>query len=186
MADRKPAGPPPPVARANAHACAADPATAFEGLLQHTALLPNLHYWEHDAQHRLARMVGPRVGALNVDRSAHVGKTLRELGGTLLGVPGGWAEVDAQFARRETFTELVVRYTSARGTVRFISHSGEPRFDAQGGFVGYHGVFRDVTRRATIERRQAAELAIARLLAQNPEPDAAGGGVVEALLDALG
>ena len=186
MADRKPAGPPAPESQAGTHAGALDPAAAFEGLLRRTALLPNLHYWEYDTQHRLVRATGPRVGALNIDRAAHVGKTLRDMGGTLLGMPGGWAEVEGLFARREAFTDLVVRYTSASGTVRFIAHTGEPRFDAQGAFIGYHGVFRDVTRRATIERRQDAELAIARLLAQNPEPDAAGRGVVDALLAALG
>jgi len=186
MADRKPAGPPAPESHVRRHAGGIDPAAAFEGLLQRTALLPNLHYWEHDAQHRLVRTIGPRVGALNFDRAAHIGKTLRELGGTLLGMPGGWADVDALFARHEPFTDLLVRYTSASGTVRFIAHNGEPRFDADGSFIGHHGVFRDVTRRATIERRQTAELAIARLLAQNPEPDAAGRGVVDALLAALG
>jgi diguanylate cyclase (GGDEF)-like protein/PAS domain S-box-containing protein len=184
MADRTPAGPPAPHVTPRSGA-GNEAAAAFEGLLQRTGLLPNLHYWEYDAQHRLVRVIGPQVGAVRFEGTTHLGKTLREMGGTLLGMPGGWPEVDALFERRESFTELVVRYTSASGTVRFIAHTGEPRVDAAGRFIGYHGVFRDVTRRATIERRQAAELAISRLLAQAPSVDAAAGGVVEALLKAL-
>ena len=49
-------------------------------------------------------------------------------------------------------------------------------------FLGFHGVFRDVTRRVTTERRQATELAISVLLTKAITPDAAYGGFIGALV----
>ncbi len=185
MADCTPAcidQPPTPTAPAEPPNAAA----AFEALLRGTTLLPNLHYWEFDTAHRLVNLLAPRTGALANDWQAYAGKTLREMGGTPVGVPGGWAAVEAWFEARKPFVELVIRHIDARGQVRFVSQTAEPRFDGQGRFLGYHGVFRDVTRRTTVERRQATELAISRLLAQASAPAAAVQGTLSALREALG
>jgi diguanylate cyclase (GGDEF)-like protein/PAS domain S-box-containing protein len=169
----------------NALAAAAHPsmnaASALAFLFNHTELLPNLGYWEQDEQHRIVCMLAPRSSEGALDTSVFIGRTPWDMGGE---PPGGWDLVRPQFERHEPFNELVLRYRSPRGEVHHISHTLQARHDAQGGFVGYHGVFKDVTRRVAMERRVALEHQVATLLAQ-AGPGALM-GVLQALVQALG
>ncbi|MET0332920.1 MAG: EAL domain-containing protein [Rhizobacter sp.] len=142
----------------NALAAAAHPsmnvASALTFLFNHTELLPNLGYWEQDEAHRIVCMLAPRSSAATLDTSVFIGRTPWEMGGEPV---GGWGETRGKFERHEPFDELVLCYTSPSGEQHHISHTLQARFDAAGRFVGYHGVFKDVTRRVLMERQVALE-----------------------------
>ncbi len=65
----------------------------------------------------------------------------------------GWADLRARLERRESFRDFEYAYTDKRGRRRHISGSGEPLHDAEGRFVGYRGVSRDITSRKQAEAR---------------------------------
>ncbi len=64
----------------------------------------------------------------------------------------------AQIANRESFHDFSYGYRRADGVTRYIRVSGEPMFDADGAFLGYHGVGCDETR-ATLAARRVQQLA---------------------------
>ena len=49
-------------------------------------------------------------------------------------------------AARKPFHRLTFKVRSERNNTRWVSVSGVPRFDAEGRFLGYRGIGRDVTR----------------------------------------
>jgi diguanylate cyclase (GGDEF)-like protein len=53
--------------------------------------------------------------------------------------------------RRERFIDFQFALRLRDGTVRWTSASGEPFYDADGEFTGYHGVSRDITERRVAE-----------------------------------
>ncbi|HEY0859087.1 MAG TPA: ATP-binding protein [Albitalea sp.] len=110
-------------------------------------------YWASDAQHRFQEVVGD-----NQRRSAPA----ITLGLARWDIPSVgmsdevWARHRAQMERHETFRDFEVRRLDERGRLRVYLTSGEPRFDAAGCFIGYHGVGRDITelREAEAERQR--------------------------------
>ncbi len=63
-----------------------------------------------------------------------------------------WEQHRARLSRHEAFSDFIyLRYDKA-GELRYISVSGEPLFDEQGKFRGYHGVGKDVTERARAQK----------------------------------
>ena len=61
-----------------------------------------------------------------------------------------WQDHREQLLRREAFQEFV--FQSRRGAVsRWLSVSGKPLFDADGKFIGYRGVARDITEKRNAE-----------------------------------
>lgn len=126
-----------------------NPASALTFLLGHTELLPTLGYWEQDENHRIVCVLAPRHGGGTLEPAAFVGRLPWETGGEPL---VGWDEVRARFERRETFHELVLRYTGPAGRVHHTRHTLQARFDAAGGFIGYHGVFEDLTHLVALAR----------------------------------
>jgi diguanylate cyclase (GGDEF)-like protein/PAS domain S-box-containing protein len=153
MADRTLAGPP---SAANRTPGGTDAAAAFAFLLGSTGLLPDLHYCEQDAQHRITRLIGPAGAASAIDPASVLGRTPWELGAATLD-RGGRQQVQALFERQQPLDELVLRYRGPRGGTRYISHTLRPRFDSGHRFIGHHGVFRDVTQQVTTERRLRLE-----------------------------
>ena len=73
-----------------------------------------------------------------------------------------------------TETELRARRRDDQGRWRTISLNGQPRFDANGAFVGYWGVARDVTHEVRAERAVAAsETRYRELFTRSPSPTSA-------------
>jgi diguanylate cyclase (GGDEF)-like protein len=114
-------------------------------------------FWETDAQHRLTSIMhGPSYGAPRIGRGI--------IGKTPWGVPSaspdqaGWAAHMAVLNSHLPFRDFEFARVMPDGGTRYLSVSGEPRFDAAGGFLGYRGIGRDVTE-ISIARERIASLA---------------------------
>jgi PAS domain S-box-containing protein len=108
-------------------------------------------YWQTDAEHRLAevgavfkQLVGERAEQLIGRHTWSVfadGASAEE-----------WAAHRADFDARRPFRGFEFAIRSGQRTLRWVSVSGLPRLDAQGQFLGYHGVGRDITLKKRAER----------------------------------
>jgi diguanylate cyclase (GGDEF)-like protein/PAS domain S-box-containing protein len=114
-------------------------------------------FWETDAEHHLTSIVhGPSYGSAQLARGM--------LGKHPWGVASvspdqaGWAAHMAQLNSHLPFRDFEFARVMPDGGTRHFSVSGEPRFDAEGVFIGYRGVGRDVTEIA-IARERIASLA---------------------------
>jgi PAS domain S-box-containing protein len=127
-------------------------------------------YWEMDRDFRFTHVAEERAGSSGLDLEARLGKTPWEVEG--LGLSDD--ELDAHRADLEShrpFHGVVARRTGADGSPRWVSISGEPRFDAQGNFRGYWGVGRDVTHEVAAEQSvHATETRYRELFRRSPSP----------------
>src|SRR5439155_193172 len=84
------------------------------------------NFWQTDAQDRFTEMVhGPNY----VDTVAGAGEA-------------GWGELRGMFQARAPFRDFEFGRPWPDGSIRYFSVSGEPRFAAEGPFLGYRGVGR--------------------------------------------
>jgi len=114
-------------------------------------------FWETDTQHRLTSIVhGPSYGSPRIGRGI--------IGKPPWGVPSaspdqaGWAAHMAVLNSHLPFRDFEFARVMPDGGTRYLSVSGEPRFDAAGAFLGYRGVGRDVTE-ISLARERIASLA---------------------------
>lgn len=118
-------------------------------------------FWETDQQHRYIKR--SRSGSIPVIQGlaeSDIGKTPWELP-HVAPDEAGWARHRAQIAAHEVFRDFEVARVMKDGSVRYLEGSGEPVFDADGVFIGYRGVGKDITQRKLAEealRRLNAEL----------------------------
>src|SRR5256885_15063110 len=97
-------------------------------------------FWETDAQDRFTEMVhGPNY----VDTVAGAGEA-------------GWGELRGMFQARAPFRDFEFGRPWPDGSIRYFSVSGEPRFAAEGAFLGYRGLGRDITEIALARERIAS------------------------------
>ncbi|MCV2356900.1 PAS domain S-box protein [Paucibacter sp. B2R-40] len=101
-------------------------------------------YWEQDENFRFTRMTGLTDVALNSARQSRLGKTRWELPSVDMD-ESAWQQHRALLARHERFDEFQMSRVEANGQLAVYLSSGLPRFDADGKFLGYHGVARDIT-----------------------------------------
>jgi hemerythrin-like metal-binding protein/PAS domain S-box-containing protein len=108
-------------------------------------------YWETDREHRLTvRSEGTRTGTKSVFSSGpQLGKCRWE---TPYVSPdeAGWRAHRAALDAHHAFRDFEFSRRADDGTVRHISVSGEPLFDASGAFKGYRGVGTDITERKRV------------------------------------
>lgn len=127
-------------------------------------------YWEMDREFRFTHVAEERVGGSGLDLQCRLGKTPWEVEG--MGLTDD--ELDAHRADLEShrpFQGMVARRTGTDGQPRWVSISGEPRFDAQGNFRGYWGVGRDVTHEVAAEQTvHATETRYRELFRRSPSP----------------
>ncbi len=126
-------------------------------------------YWEQDAQHRFT-YVSESPSASGFNHASLIGLTPWEADDTL----GLNDEVfDAHRADLEAhlpFKALVLRRPTPGG-MRYLSISGEPKFDARGVFRGYWGVGRDISEQVWAQQATAASEARYRdLFERSPSP----------------
>ena len=110
-------------------------------------------YWEIDSEYRFTRLSGQIL-----DNTGH--RAEQVLGLRRWEIPFIRGVTDAQWqAHRETlmghspFREFTYQMVNSSGKLRWFSISGNPAFDENGDFAGYHGIGSDIT-----ERIEAAEL----------------------------
>ena len=113
-------------------------------------------FWETDVQGRFTLVVhGPDyVTELG---SVIIGKAAWELPSTTPD-EAGWARLRATIEARELIRDFEFGRPGADGVVRYFSVSGEPRLAADGSFLGYRGVGRDITE-DLLSREHIASLA---------------------------
>ena len=121
-------------------------------------------FWETDAEHKVTWISGGTPVATFFGNTSTYGKRFWE-------IPG--VEVDRRaldalhegLGERLPFFDLEMSRTDNRGARQIHIISGQSRTDAQGGFLGYRGVGRDVTEqrraeRALAEAKERLELAL--------------------------
>ena len=107
-------------------------------------------YWETDAAHRVSDLVHGPSYPDEVLRGA-LGKASWELP-SVGPDEAGWAAQRALMDQHRPFRDF--EFARQLGSVaRHFSVSGEPRFAADGGFLGYQGVGRDITQTALARER---------------------------------
>jgi diguanylate cyclase (GGDEF)-like protein/PAS domain S-box-containing protein len=120
-------------------------------------------YWEQDAEYRFTRLEGRQVtGGDQSLRARLIGAQRWESG---LEIEGGWPAHRAILDARQPFHDVAMWREMADGNLRFMQISGEPIFDATGGFAGYRGVGRDVTAQKRAELLLRLEHKVAGVLA---------------------
>lgn len=112
-------------------------------------------FWETDAQHRLTSIVhGPHYGSAQIARGI-IGKTPWGVA-SVSPDQAGWAAHMALLESHLPFRDFEFARVMPDGGTRYFAVSGEPRFDADGGFLGYRGIGRDVTELALARERIAS------------------------------
>ena len=108
-------------------------------------------YWQTDAEHRIEEF-GLVARDLLGDRATEaIGRARWALH------PNGasdaeWAAHRADLDARRPFRGFDYAIRHPGRSLRWISIGGQPRFDARGEFIGYHGIGRDITLRKRAER----------------------------------
>ena len=105
-------------------------------------------YWTQDTQNRYTFM-SSGAERFGKEVTAFMGKTRWEQG---MGISTeAWAAHRHLLDTRKPFKDFRYAIRTADGEERWVSVSGEPTFDAQGVFAGYHGTARDETLRNRAE-----------------------------------
>jgi diguanylate cyclase (GGDEF)-like protein/PAS domain S-box-containing protein len=138
-------------------------------------------FWVQDAQLRLTYLSSRLGERLGLDLAQYLGARRWDQPALNLG-RGDWERHREQIERHEPYKDFEIECLADDGRIVWLSLSAQPLIDEEGGFSGYLGVGRDVTRQKRIEQLSALEHRIARAIAEAPN-------VVEslqALLRALG
>jgi diguanylate cyclase (GGDEF)-like protein/PAS domain S-box-containing protein len=109
-------------------------------------------YWEQDEHYRFTSQSGGSQGWSKAAITRTLGLTRWEL--PVVGMSEqDWAAHRALLDARQPFENFIFKRYDNEGVLRTISVTGEPIFDAQGIFKGYHGIGSDITDR--VERENA-------------------------------
>ena len=126
-------------------------------------------YWRQDEQFRFVELHG--MAKANFDVQALLGKTRWEIPELGLLPQTVWEQHKAALERHEPFSDFVFLRRNTLGELRFVSVTGEPLFDRQGRFTGYHGVERDVTEQVRTQKAlEASEQRYRMLFDAHPHP----------------
>lgn len=135
------------------------------------------YYWEQDDQHRFTLWRG--AAKLPDANDRVIGKAPWEL--DLIPAAGGWEAHKQVLASQRSFADFLVRHIGGEGRERFLSVSGEPRYDGRGRFVGYRGIARDVTSEQRDRRLLRLGRTLSRILAEATDADAALTAAIRAI-----
>ncbi|MDF3009491.1 MAG: response regulator receiver protein [Burkholderiales bacterium] len=108
-------------------------------------------FWETDAQHRITWLSGGTPVAMLFGATPTYGKRLWELTGIEVEARALEAHLE-RLAREQPFFDLEIARTDERGARQVHIISGRSRIAADGRFLGYRGVGRDVTEQRSAER----------------------------------
>jgi PAS domain S-box-containing protein len=124
-----------------------------------------------DAEFRFVEVPGIDMNELDGDTDIVVGKARWELPGLAPLPETAWEQHRTRLARHESFSDFVFLRHNKAGELRYLSVSGEPLFDEQGKFKGYHGVGKDITERARDQKAlEESERRYRTLFDANPYP----------------
>jgi diguanylate cyclase (GGDEF)-like protein/PAS domain S-box-containing protein len=108
-------------------------------------------YWEQDSQLRFTMLSPGLETKAGIAPARLLGKTLPDVAAA----PGraSWEAYDAASSSRLPFANIECQSNDNSGVLRWLSLSGEPLFNAAGGFLGYYGTGRDITAHKQAEER---------------------------------
>ena len=141
-------------------------------------------YWELDAGYSFTRLEGRHVAGGDKDLARRLIGIRRWESG--LEVEGGWDAHRALLDARKPFYDVLMWRPMPDGRLRYVSISGEPLFAADGGFMGYHGIGRDVTVQKRAENMLRLEHEVARSLASAEDTASGLKAVILALCESEG
>ncbi|MET0963632.1 MAG: EAL domain-containing protein [Noviherbaspirillum sp.] len=118
---------------------------------RHLAYLSSDWYWEQDAQFRFTVMSQDGKTGTKSSLSHFIGKTRREMPIMLHGPQ--WEAHEAVLAAHQAFSDFEYKVEMQDKTLRWVSITGQPLFDASGAFTGYRGMGRDITDRKQSEEK---------------------------------
>lgn len=104
-------------------------------------------YWEQDAEFRFTRFSGPALEKIGIDLSTILGKSRWEVAQFDGVTPEQWQVHQKTLREHQPFRDFTYRIQPPSGGQRWFSISGNPVFDENGDFSGYHGVGTDITDR---------------------------------------
>ena len=135
----------------------------FARLLEDFAEIASDWFWEMDADLRFSYFSSRLAAVAGVEPDREVGKSRLDIAANAADRAFWQAHIDDLLARRP-FRDLVYPYSHRDGSVRWFKISGQPRFAADGAFLGYRGVGCDVTaERETQERLAATHAALQKI-----------------------
>lgn len=104
-------------------------------------------YWEQDAEFRFTRFSGPALERLGIDLDKILGKARWETEQFEGLDPEQWRAHRETLQAHRPFRDFTYQIRLPNGERRWFSISGNPAFDENGDFAGYHGVGTDITER---------------------------------------
>src|SRR5215467_14536369 len=107
-------------------------------------------YWVQDENFRFVEL--PGVEKRGIGQEFFIGKARWELPGLAPLPERVWQQHRELLERHEPFSDFVYAGADGAGNIRYLSVTGEPIFDAQGRFKGYHGIGKDVTETARAQK----------------------------------
>jgi PAS domain S-box-containing protein len=115
-------------------------------------------FWETGPDHSFTRVSDEmsRLTRLGLTAGARIGVSRWAIATDVDEEPEKWRLHQAALDAHQPFRGLVYRTTAADGSTVYISTSGRPVFDADGGFRGYRGVATDVTAAVRAEQVEKA------------------------------
>ncbi len=133
--------------------------------------------WETDVEHRLVSLSDARGPLADDWARSMVGRRRWEMPAYDLPITD-WTACRDACERHEPFENLELSQVDLHGEVHHQSISGRPMYDAHGGFAGYRGIGRDITREKRQRMLLELEGEISAILRERTEP----AQVIEAVL----
>lgn len=110
-------------------------------------------YWEQDEHFRFTHFDGPAEILHQLDVSRLIGRSRWEIRGIVGVSEASWRDHIATLGKHEPFRDFVYQMKGVDGMRRWYAVSGNPLFDAEGRFTGYHGTASDISNRIENEAR---------------------------------
>ncbi len=129
---------------------AQDALRASESRFRRVVELSSDWYWVQDENFRSVELSG--VEKRGIDPEAFIGKARWELQNPGSLPEKAWRQHREMLERHEPFSDFVYMTQDNAGEMRYLSVTGEPIFDAQGKFEGYHGIGKDITDKARAQK----------------------------------
>jgi PAS domain S-box-containing protein len=107
-------------------------------------------YWVQDENFRFVEL--PGLAKRGLDAEVVMGRTRWEIPDLAPLPEKVWEQHRAKLMRHEPFTDFIFLRYDKSGLTRYLSVTGEPIFDTDGRFKGYHGVGRDISGRARAQK----------------------------------
>ncbi len=129
---------------------AQDALKASEARFRRMVELSTDWYWVQDEHFRFLEL--PGVEKRGVGQEMFIGKTRWEIQGMGPLPERVWQQHREKLRLHEPFDNFVYLAPDNSGELHYLSVTGEPIFDAEGGFKGYHGIGKDITDTARAQK----------------------------------